>query len=302
MGSSPIQKFVRLILAAGAVIALTAGHADAQFGRNKVQYDKFKFQVLSTQHFDIYYYDREQDVVNDVGRQAERWYTRLSRTFNHTFNRKPIVLYANAADFQQTTTTSELIGEGTGGFTESARRRVVLPISDARRFGSRARPRARACVSATSSAATPRLPLWFIEGDGGYCRSGGRLPDRDVAARFGDAGSAAEATDLDSHTSRIARTRPGPTSAASLATTRSARSCEASRRGRAQSRDQRRRGRHRAGIRRKRDAISAEWRTRFSTRTASRHLRDKKLTRAQIRDIAESATARSSASRPATAG
>ncbi|MEA2166553.1 MAG: hypothetical protein QOK37_4680 [Thermoanaerobaculia bacterium] len=99
------------------------------FGRNKVQWEHFDFKVLKTEHFDIYYYDREADVVNDVGRQAERWYTRLSRTFNHTFNRKPIVLYANSADFQQTTTTPEMIGEGTGGFTDSFMNRVVLPLT-----------------------------------------------------------------------------------------------------------------------------------------------------------------------------
>src|SRR6266498_305483 len=99
------------------------------FGRNKVQWEHFDFKVLKTEHFDIYYYDREADVVNDVGRQAERWYQRLSRVFNHSFTRKPIVLYANPADFQQTTTTPELIGEGTGGFTDPFMNRVVLPLT-----------------------------------------------------------------------------------------------------------------------------------------------------------------------------
>jgi dipeptidyl aminopeptidase/acylaminoacyl peptidase len=85
--------------------------------------------VLQTEHFDIYYYDQEADVVNDVGRMAERWYARLSRVFNHSFRRKPIVLYANAADFHQTTTTGGLIGEGTGGFTDAFMNRVVLPLT-----------------------------------------------------------------------------------------------------------------------------------------------------------------------------
>ena len=58
------------------------------------RYDpSLRFRTLHTEHFDIYYYDREADVVNDVGRMAERWYFRLSKTFNHSFNRKPIVLY-----------------------------------------------------------------------------------------------------------------------------------------------------------------------------------------------------------------
>src|SRR6266571_6675504 len=111
-------------------LALLASTANAQyFGRNKVQWERFDFKILKTEHFDIYYYDREADVVNDMGRMAERWYTRLSKTFNHTFGHKPIVLYANPADFQQTTTTPEIIGQGTGGFTDPFMNRVVLPLT-----------------------------------------------------------------------------------------------------------------------------------------------------------------------------
>jgi Tol biopolymer transport system component len=121
---------MRRIAVAFLFLLLVSTSLSAQyFGRNKVQWEHFNFKVLKTEHFDIYYYDREADVVNDIGRQAERWYTRLSRTFNHTFTRKPIVLYANSADFQQTTTTPELIGEGTGGFTDPFMNRVVLPLT-----------------------------------------------------------------------------------------------------------------------------------------------------------------------------
>src|SRR5436190_796083 len=91
------------------LLGLITSSAQAQyFGRNKVQWEHFDFKILRTEHFDIYYYDREADVVNDVGRQAERWYARLSRVFNHSFTHKPIVLYANPADFQQTTTSTEM--------------------------------------------------------------------------------------------------------------------------------------------------------------------------------------------------
>jgi len=111
-------------------LLILASTANAQyFGRNKVQWEHFNFKILKTEHFDIYYYDREADVVDDVGRMAERWYARLSRVFNHSFNRKPIVVYANAADFEQTTTTPELIGQGTGGFTDPFMNRVVLPLT-----------------------------------------------------------------------------------------------------------------------------------------------------------------------------
>lgn len=120
----------KLALAFVVVLCFSTVSAHAQyFGRNKVQWERFDFKILKTEHFDIYYYDREADVVQDIGRQAERWYERLSRVLNHSFTRKPIVLYASPADFQQTTTTPELIGEGTGGFTDPFMNRVVMPLT-----------------------------------------------------------------------------------------------------------------------------------------------------------------------------
>lgn len=124
-----MRNFLRLSLALIVSLAVIPVAQAQYFGRNKVQWERFHFKVLQTQHFDLYYYDQEADVVNDIGRQAERWYDRLSRVFQHSFTRKPIVLYANAADFQQTTTTGEIIGQGTGGFTDEYMNRVVLPLT-----------------------------------------------------------------------------------------------------------------------------------------------------------------------------
>ena len=46
---------------AGAALCATASPARAQyFGANKVQYEAFDFQVLKTEHFDIYYYPEEE--------------------------------------------------------------------------------------------------------------------------------------------------------------------------------------------------------------------------------------------------
>ena len=105
--------------------------AEAQyFGRNKVHYEKFEFQVLTTPHFDIYYYPEEAEMVEDAARMAERWYERFARLFQHEFEEsKPIVFYADHADFQQTNTLQGFIGEGTGGVTESLKNRVILPMT-----------------------------------------------------------------------------------------------------------------------------------------------------------------------------
>jgi Tol biopolymer transport system component len=61
---------------------------------------------------------------------AERWYTRLSGILDHEFEqRQPLILYASHPHFQQTGTLGGFIGEGTGGFTEVFKQRVVLPFA-----------------------------------------------------------------------------------------------------------------------------------------------------------------------------
>ena len=100
------------------------------FGRNKVQYERFDFKVLTTEHFDIYYYPEEEAAVKLAARMAERWYARLSNLLQHELRgRQPLILYAAHPHFQQTNVLSGEIGEGTGGVTESAKRRVILPFA-----------------------------------------------------------------------------------------------------------------------------------------------------------------------------
>jgi hypothetical protein len=112
------------------LIPPSAEPAFAQFGRNKLQYQVFDFQVLQTTHFDIYYYPREREAALDAARMAERAYLRLSRVLGHEFEeRKPIILYASHSEFQQTNALPGFISEGTGGVTEFAKKRVILPFT-----------------------------------------------------------------------------------------------------------------------------------------------------------------------------
>ena len=90
----------------------------------------FEFQVLRTEHFDLYFYPEEAEAADTVARMAERWHARLSRFFGHQLRgRQPVILYAASAHFRQTNAIEGLIGEGTGGVTEAIKRRVVLPMS-----------------------------------------------------------------------------------------------------------------------------------------------------------------------------
>ena len=66
---------VKRIVAVVLVIAASVATSHAQsFGRNRVRYENFDFQILQTPHFDIYYDASERDAVVQAGRLAERWY------------------------------------------------------------------------------------------------------------------------------------------------------------------------------------------------------------------------------------
>jgi Tol biopolymer transport system component len=121
-----IRRVVTALLSTAAVfgaLAVTVVHAQ-YFGRNKIQYENFDWQILNTPHFEIFFYPQEEDLAARAAVVAEDAYDRLSGILGQ---RIPFVLYASPNDFQQTNIADGLIGESTGGFSEPMRNRVVLP-------------------------------------------------------------------------------------------------------------------------------------------------------------------------------
>lgn len=127
------RAFLPLAAACSAAALLLAAPAPVQaqfFGKNKVQYKTFEWSVLSTTHFDVYFYEGERETAIDAARMAERAYLRLAKVMGHEIEHKvPLVLYASHSDFQQTNITPSHIEEGTGGVTEFYKQRVFLPFT-----------------------------------------------------------------------------------------------------------------------------------------------------------------------------
>jgi Tol biopolymer transport system component len=119
-----------LLLGLGALVLRPGAAAAQYFGQNKVQYRRFDFQIIQTQHFDVYFYGTERAAALDAARMAERAYARLSRILQYQWSeRKPLLLYASQSDFQQTNAVAGDLGEGTGGVTEFLKHRMVLPFT-----------------------------------------------------------------------------------------------------------------------------------------------------------------------------
>jgi len=104
--------------------------AQFYFGRNKIQYDSFSWQVYHSDHFDIYYYPEELEIAKAAAHFAEEAFREFEIKFNHTIRRKiPLIIYSNHIHFQQTNVLPYLIPEGVGGFFEFIKKRVVLPYT-----------------------------------------------------------------------------------------------------------------------------------------------------------------------------
>ncbi|MBD3257061.1 BamA/TamA family outer membrane protein [candidate division GN15 bacterium] len=151
------------------------------FGRNKIQYEQFDFEVTKTEHIDVYHYAQERTAAVDAARMAERWNARFERIFNHELHgRQPLILYANHPDFQQTNVIPGQVSQGVGGVTEGLKRRVVLPLSGAYSgsnhvIGHELVHAFQYSIAAGEESNRRRgisAPLWFIEGMSEYLSIG----------------------------------------------------------------------------------------------------------------------------------
>lgn len=120
------------ILATVLLVVCISAPASAQyyFGKNKVQYTDFEWQILSTDKFDIYFYDSERELAEVAAEAAHDSYNALADRFNHQpKDRIPLIIYSSPRFFTQTNVIPSLLPENVAGFTEFFKGRVVLPFN-----------------------------------------------------------------------------------------------------------------------------------------------------------------------------
>ncbi|MGH7507199.1 MAG: hypothetical protein ACRELX_16205 [Longimicrobiales bacterium] len=118
-----------LLVAACCAATLPAAAQTVPFGKNKIQYSDFDWQVLAGEHLDVYYYPEEETVARLALAYGEESYDFLERKFqHHPFRRIPLIVYSSDQHFEQTNIFPGFIPEGVLGFTEYLKRRVALPF------------------------------------------------------------------------------------------------------------------------------------------------------------------------------
>jgi len=123
------KKIVRFGLVIIALLLFTQSNAQ-YFGKNKVKYNKIKFDVVKSKSFDMYHYTKNDSLSIALIKDAEKWRVRHAQVLTDTFAYKiPLIFYNNHGDFQQSNVVSGLIGTSTGGVTEGLKSRVIMPLT-----------------------------------------------------------------------------------------------------------------------------------------------------------------------------
>lgn len=100
-----------------------------QFGQNKVQYKNYDWFYIQTKHFDIYFSEQGKTIAEFTAHAAETAIDSIQNVLDYTINNRiSLIVYNSHNDFQETNTTDEGFGQGTGGFTEPFKNRVVFPF------------------------------------------------------------------------------------------------------------------------------------------------------------------------------
>jgi Tol biopolymer transport system component len=107
-----------------ALILLFSFVAEAQqarevFGRNRIQYKKFEWQYISSENFDVYYYDNRRAVATEAIQYLESEFDRITDLIGYPpYLKTKIFLFNSVTDKQQSNTGLSQTMFNSGGETE----------------------------------------------------------------------------------------------------------------------------------------------------------------------------------------
>ncbi|HEV3061379.1 MAG TPA: hypothetical protein VGY48_24235 [Vicinamibacterales bacterium] len=129
--SSARLLIAAMLLAAHASVAAAQTQFIPYFGKNNVHYDTFKWQIYTTDHFEIYFYPEVQPHLERIASYAESAYQQISADLKHDLSFKvQLIIFKTHSEFEQENVEPGGAPEGVGAFAEPFRQRIVAPIDD----------------------------------------------------------------------------------------------------------------------------------------------------------------------------
>ncbi|NJO01534.1 MAG: hypothetical protein HC880_07460 [Bacteroidia bacterium] len=101
-----------------------------KFGKNRIQYKRFYWRYLSTNNFDIYYYDNGSRLANFATRFLELEFDKITDVLGYTpYMKSKIFIYNSISDLQQSNVGIDDDNVITGGQTEFYKSLVEIPFT-----------------------------------------------------------------------------------------------------------------------------------------------------------------------------
>ena len=98
-----------------------------EFGKNRVQFRKFKWQYYQTTNFNTYFYENGQTIANYVAQIAENELAGLEQFVEYGLQRRAnIVIYNHFDELQQSNIGLNLDWQTTGGITKLVNNKMVV--------------------------------------------------------------------------------------------------------------------------------------------------------------------------------
>ncbi len=124
-------KFSRLIFVIFSIIFLStdmiAQVNAVTFGKNRVQYKKFKWQYYQTQNFNVFFNEGGMEIAKYVAQLAEKELTQIETAAEYSLQRRAnLILYNNYTDYRQTNIGLETDILSIGGVTKLVNNKMVL--------------------------------------------------------------------------------------------------------------------------------------------------------------------------------
>ena len=118
--------FISLVFILPALVS-TAQVSAVTFGKNRIQYKKFKWQYYQTQNFNVYFYEGGQELAKYVAQAAEKELPQIESAAEYSLQRRAnIVMYNDFADYKQTNIGLETDALNTGNVTRLVNNKMVI--------------------------------------------------------------------------------------------------------------------------------------------------------------------------------
>ena len=130
---SAVGILVASLIAGHAALAAAQTNYIPYFGKNNIHYDNFKWEIYTTDHFEIYYYPEIKQHLERVAGYAESAYQQISADLRHdlpTGSKVPLILFKTHSEFEQQNVAPGAAQEGVLAFAEPSRQRMVMPIDE----------------------------------------------------------------------------------------------------------------------------------------------------------------------------